>query len=134
MATTATQPSNQGTYDNARNSFVRRTAITLKTSAAETSSNTADSGVQCDAMQLSLNANLTASSSPTTLIVTIQGSPDGTVWYDLGVMKTSSGTGQLGAVATGDLYYEGAGAKWVRYKSAVTGTSYTYSITGTMRF
>lgn len=134
MATTAIQPTLQGTYDTARNGFVRRAPITLKTSAAETASNTVDSGVQCDAITLSLNANLTASTAPTSLVVIIQGSPDGTVWFNLGTMATSGGTGQLGAVATGDLYYEGPGAKWVRYKSTVTGTSFTYSIAGTFRF
>lgn len=133
MTTTASKIE-QPSYDATLGRFVRRGTITLKTSAAETSSNTADDGIRVDATQLSLNANLTASSSPTSLVVIIQGSPDGTVWYDLGTMKTSGGTGQLGAVSTGDLYYEGAGAKYVRYKSTVTGTSFTYSITGTYRF
>jgi hypothetical protein len=133
MATTATKIE-QPSYDPTLGRFVRRGTITLKTSAVESSSNTTDDGIRVDALTLSLNANLTASSSPTSLIVTIQGSPDGTVWYDLGIMKTSGGVGQLGAVATGDLYYEGAGAKWVRYKSAVTGTSFTYSVTGTFRW
>jgi hypothetical protein len=134
MATKALQPNQQGTYDTARNSFVRRAPITLKTSAAETASYTTDDGIQCDALTLSLNMNLTASSSPTSIIVTVQGGPDGTIWYDLGIMKTTGGVGQLGAVATGDLYYEGPGAKWIRYKSTIVGTSFTYSVTGTYRF
>lgn len=118
----------QPTYDGTAGRFIRRSALTLKTLAAETASYTTDTGIWVEALTVSLNLHLTASSSPTTLDVVVQASGDGTNWFTVGTFA------QLGAVATGDKYLECPGGKYMRYTSTIAGTSYTYSIIGTYRW
>ncbi len=118
----------QPTYDSLFGRDVCKTTLTLKTLAAETASYTTDSGILVGGLRAELQLHLTASTAPTTLDVKVQGSTDGTNWFDLASFA------QLGAVATGDKYLVCVGASYMRYSSTIAGTSYTYSIIGTVRF
>lgn len=118
----------QPTYDSTFGRDVCKSAITLKTLAIESASYTTDTGILVGGLRCELNLHLTASAAPTTLDVKVQGSTDGTNWFDLASFA------QLGAVATGDKYMVCLGASYMRYVSTIAGTSYTYSIIGTVRY
>lgn len=120
--------------------IVRGVPVTLKASAAETSS-TVGAAVQTgpDAGSLLVNVAITAASGTTpTMTVKIEGSIDGSTWVTLG---TFGANGYVhGTPATAPTNYTttatGSGVfpamPYVRSSSTIGGTtpSFTYSVTG----
>lgn len=137
---------------------IRGNIVTISASSVKSSSSTSGTlnlGSLCgggvDAAQFILN--VTASSSPTTLDVYLQHSPDaGTTWYDFGhftqvgavstsiqallwTRRDNDGTGGTGVIVTGDAALAAAKVlngpiadNYFRAKWVVAGTSYTFSL------
>jgi hypothetical protein len=67
--------------------------------------------------------NVTAEADTSTLDITVQVSPDNSVWYTHTAVGQITATGQTRAAITNF-------GKWIRIKYVVGGTSFTYSVTG----
>lgn len=118
---------------------VRGSAVTLKASAAETTSTVGPAvPTGTDPGSLFLSVAVTAASGgTTTLLVTVEGSMDGTNWFTLG--KVGANGYSVGSVATAPSNFTAAATTlaiydvpmFVRYNSTVgAGATFTYSVTG----
>lgn len=117
----------------------RGTVHTFKTSAAETASATHATAASRLGGSVIVDVNVTAASGTSpTLIVVVEGSLDGSTWFELGRVGGSgyragtSGTAPTGFSAVGQVVAALTGPSLVRTRSIVGGTapSFTYSVTG----
>lgn len=129
-------------YTNASGA-VRGTPVVLKASAAETTSTVGPSvptGPDSGSLFLSVAVSAASGTTPT-LLVTVEGSMDGTTWFTLGKVGANGYTVGSAASITAPTNFTAAATTlaiydvptFVRYNSAVGGTtpSFTYSVTGT---
>jgi hypothetical protein len=118
---------------------LRREAVTLKASGAETTSTTGPALELGDARALSFVVAVTAASGTSpTLSVVIEGSDDGTNWHTLATVGSNGyAVGSVGSTPsnfTGAATVRGTcpAARYVRYRSVIGGSSpsFTFSVTG----
>lgn len=120
------------------NAGVRRgNPFEFKASAAETSSTTHAVHRPNDAAVASITVKVTAASGTTpTLLITVEGSDDGTNWYTIGQIGANGSA--VGATATAPTNFTGVATargafvvpEFIRTKSTIGGTtpSFTYSV------
>jgi len=128
-----------GVFSSGLDRYLNRDDITLKQSSAETASATG-SGVELgDKASMALIVDVTAATGTSpTLLVTVEGSNDGSVWYTLA--KIGANGVVYGDVAAAPSNFTTAAtvravvpaARFVRSKSTIGGTtpSFTYSVAG----
>jgi hypothetical protein len=118
--------------------YIARDDVSLKTSGAEAASTT-QAGVELGdkaVMDLEVVVSAASGSSPT-MLITIEGSNDGSNWYALGEIGSDGfAVGALAAPAnittTGTYRAALPAARYVRTKSTIGGSSpsFTYSVGG----
>lgn len=119
--------------------FIQRNDFTLKASSAETVSTNGATVEVGEGGALSVSVNVTAVSGTTpTMTVVIEGSQDNTTWYTLGTFGSNGyNVGSVVTavanftVAAGPILGALAGARYIRYRSVIGGTtpSFTYVVT-----
>ncbi len=93
----------------------------ILSSAQRSSSSTSNSFKIKTSSSIRLYVDVTAEASTSTLDVTIQTSPDNSVWYDAVTMTRISAIGQYTATAT-------VVGPYIRVKYVIGGTSFTFAI------
>lgn len=124
-------------FSSALGRWLRRSAVTLKASAAETASTTGSAVELGDNASMHVTVDVTAVSGTTpTMTVDIEGSDDNTNWAVIGTFGANGY--RAGSVGTAPSNLTGAAtvrgvlpaARYVRHKSTIGGTtpSFTYSV------
>jgi hypothetical protein len=126
-----------GKFSDALKRTIRRSDVTLKASGAETASTTGTGVEVGEGQAVNVTVDVTAVSGTTpTMTVVIEGSNDGTNWYELGTIGANGAkVGQVGTApsnltATATVRASLPGARHVRSRSVIGGTtpSFTYSV------
>ena len=94
---------------------------TILSSATRSTSSTSNSFKIKTSSSIRLYVDVTAEVGTTTLDITIQTSPDNSVWYDAATMTQITATGQYTATAT-------VVGPYIRIKYTIAGTSFTFSV------